>query len=171
MASPEVDARDQRLHAESHESSWRGHTFRYRLAAGFARPGDTVVDAACGSGYGAEFFEGIEYVGVDNDPGLEPTIVANLGEWQPDFDFDVFVGFETLEHLPDYGAYVQAAKQAKRWIVLSTPVVPTTHLNPFHHHNFAPGELASIFIDDQWSYYQSVLQPSELSEICIFERR
>lgn len=166
---PPVDERDERLHSESYERSWRGHRFRYRLAAGFAE--GTVLDAACGTGYGAEILGDVEYIGVDNDPSLEPTIAADLETWEPDFDFDVFVGFETIEHLSDYGPYVQAAKRARRWIVLSTPVVPTTHLNPFHRHNFAPGELASLICDEHWSYYQGILQPSELAEVCVFERR
>ncbi len=85
--------------------------------------------------------------------------------------FDVFCGFETIEHLTDYSHYVLHAKQARRWILLSAPVVPTTHLNPYHCHNFAPGEIASLFIDDDWGLFQSILQPSELSEVYVFERR
>jgi hypothetical protein len=184
-SSPAVDPRDKRLHADSSESSWRGHTFRYRLAAGFCKPGDTVVDAACGSGYGQALLGDVHWVGVDNDPAAiageafefqrEPGelrfIEADLQEWEPDFAFDSFIGFETIEHLPDYGPYIDAAKQAGRWIVLSAPVVPTTHLNPFHAHNFAPGELASLFIDSDWALYQSIVQPSELSEVYVFSRR
>src|SRR6185295_18778582 len=90
--------------------------------------------------------------------------------WEPDFEFDVFVGFETIEHLPSYEAYVRASKRARRWISISTPVVPTTHLNPWHVHNFAPGELTSLFVDHEWSFFQSVLQPAELSEIYVFAR-
>lgn len=163
---------DQRLNETSNERSVRGHLFRYMLASGFTVPGDVVVDAACGTGYGKALLrEGVEYIGIDNDATVGPSIQADLCEWQPDFDFDVFLGFETIEHLIDYHAYVAAAKRARKWIVVSTPVVPTTHLNEHHLHNFAVGELASLFVDGEWSYFQGLLQPSELSEICIFGKK
>lgn len=168
----------ERIHADT--ESQEGHRFRYHLAAGFCRPGDTVIDAACGAGYGAAILQEhgpVDYVGVDQD--ISETVeqpdcqflAADLRGWAAPFGFDVFVGFETIEHLTSYDHYVAHAKQARRWILVSVPVVPTTHLNPFHCHNFAPGQLVSLFIDDEWSWFQSVLQPAELSEIYVFARR
>lgn len=176
--TPEVAA--ERIgSADGSDRSTRGHAFRYHLAAGFIAPGDTVIDAACGIGYGAEILGrrgGVRYVGVDrdlaeHDPVVDRTFIeADLQQWCHDFAFDVFVGFETIEHLGSYEHYIATAKQARRWIVLSVPVVPTTHLNPWHLHNFAPGEVADLVCDDQWSLFQSVLQPAELSEIYVFSR-
>lgn len=156
-----------------------GHRFRYHLAAGFLQEDDVVIDAACGVGYGAEIlFERapINYIGVDHDINERADngrhfISADLRTWVSVVAFDVFIGFETIEHLTDYSHYVAHAKQARRWILLSVPVVPTTHLNPHHCHNFAPGEIASLFIDQEWQLFQSILQPSELSEIYVFSRR
>jgi hypothetical protein len=83
----------------------------------------------------------------------------------------VAVGLETIEHLCDYSHYVDMLKQARRWIIVSAPVVPTTQTNPFHLHDFVPGQLAELFVDDGWELFQTVSQPSEVSEISVFRRR
>jgi SAM-dependent methyltransferase len=175
-SAPEVT---QRIHADS--AGVDGHRFRYHLAAGFLERGDRVLDAACGIGYGAEILQargGVTYTGVDWDlsevavaGGIGRRFVeADLRVWVPDEGFDVFVGFETIEHLSSYEHYLVVAKQARRRLLLSTPVVPTTHLNPHHAHNFAPGQLAAMVVDTDWTLLQSVLQPAELSEIYVFGR-
>lgn len=167
---------------EMHGSSLYGHLTRYRLAAGWLEPDDTVLDAACGTGYGSDVLlqrGDVDYYGVDRN--LDELIVgarhnrrflrADLTTWQPDFRFDVFVGFETVEHLPDYRNYLHIAKQANRLMLLSVPVIPTVHMNPWHVHDFEPGELVGIVEDEHWQCIQSLGQPSEFSEIYIFTRR
>lgn len=173
----------ERITEETPEGDRRGHEFRYRLAAGFCRRGDRVLDAACGAGYGAALLgipPTVRYIGVDRDlcdiPPAPPQwrrrfIEADLETWEPDFTFDIFIGFETIEHLEDCTAYVRAAKLALRWIVVSCPIVPTVGVNPYHRRDFEPGELASLFVDDEWELYQAVAQPSELAEICVLRRR
>ena len=158
-----------------------GHEFRYRLASGFASSGDTVLDAACGTGYGFDLLPGSSnYVGVDRtlatlEVGLVDSvraqfIEADLCQWEPDFDFDVFVSFETIEHLADYTALIAAAKKAEYWVLLSTPIVPTKKSNSYHVHDFVPGDLRRLMVDDNWRHYQTVQQPSEVAEISVFER-
>lgn len=159
-----------------------GHEFRYRLAAGFVRSKDVILDAACGTGYGADLVRraaGSTYFGVDRDlqsevdelPGVRTFIEADLTTWEPDFAYDVFVSFETIEHLDDYTNLVRLAKRAGRWILMSVPVVPTKHINPFHVHDFEPGDLCRLIGGVEWRHFQTVQQPSELSEISVFERR
>jgi len=152
-----------------------GHEFRYRLASGFVSSGDTVLDAACGTGYGAQFFRGdVDYVGVDRDDSelaiRHGFVKADLCTWQPEFEYDVFVSFETIEHLTDYSNLINMAKRAQRWVLMSTPIVPTKKSNPYHRHDFKPGDLQRLMVDDGWSHYQTVQQPSELAEISVFER-
>jgi len=170
----------ERITAETPEGDRRGHEFRYRLAAGFCRSGDKILDAACGGGYGAALLAAgrpLQYNGVDRDLADVPQPTqwafwnADLENWEPDFDFDLFIGFETIEHLEDCSAYVRAAKRARRWIILSCPVVPTVGQNPYHRRDFEPGELPGLFVDDDWELYQSLSQPSELSEIYVLRRR
>jgi 2-polyprenyl-3-methyl-5-hydroxy-6-metoxy-1,4-benzoquinol methylase len=155
-----------------------GHRLRYHLAAGFLERGDVVLDAACGIGYGAEILTargGVTYVGIDKSteycegPG---TFVAADLNTVADFhvEFDVFVGFETIEHLTDYTNYVALAKKATRCILVSAPIVPTKHINPFHLHDFNRGDLVALFADDDWRHFATFDQPSEVSEVVVFVR-
>jgi hypothetical protein len=163
-----------------------GHDFRYHLAAGFIKTGYVVVDAACGTGYGPSIMGdfGYDYLGVDL---VEPT---DLPDEQNGIDWmladlsnptdqlfgcvrhaDVFIGFETIEHLQDYSKYLELAKQTRRWIAMSAPIVPTKHINPWHLHDFVPGQLQLLLEDEDWEHYQTVQQPSEVSEIVVMRRR
>jgi SAM-dependent methyltransferase len=158
-----------------------GHEFRYFLARAFIRRADTVLDAACGTGYGSQILaphgSGVRYLGVDIEPVHAHTcmahrfVEADLTTWDPSDPFDVGVSFETLEHVPDYHPLIATLKHSRKWIIASVPVVPTVGVNPFHCHDFVPGELAELFVDDDWELYQTLQQPSEVSEISVFRRR
>jgi SAM-dependent methyltransferase len=157
-----------------------GHEFRYHLAAGFCRLGDSVLDAACGVGYGGAILapqgSGVRYLGVDVEPVPNPSssrafVIADLQTWVPITPFDVGVSFETIEHLPDYQPLVATLKLARRWIIASVPVVPTVGVNPYHLWDFVPGQLAELFEDDDWQLFQTIQQPAEVCEISVFRRR
>lgn len=153
-----------------------GHELRYRLAAGFIRPTDTVLDAACGTGYGANILGACTYIGVDSVdfrevPSSVAFIRADLQSWQCRFAFDVALSFETIEHLDDYAHFISTLKQARRWILASVPIVPTVGINPYHKQNFGFSDLARLFVNDEWECYQTLYQETELSEIGIFRRR
>src|SRR4029079_9369656 len=115
-----------------------GHEARYALAAGFLRPGDVVVDAACGIGYGAlvlDAHDDVTYYGVDRDlshlaveeHARRTVIKADLGVWQPTFGFDVAVGFETIEHLESYEAYLGWARRERRVGIVVVAYMPSMH--------------------------------------------
>lgn len=177
-----------RIHQDTPEAQKSGHYARYHLAAGLCEPGVTVIDAACGIGYGADIIDSywnLNYVGVDIDvsearetgeweegcASERILIGADLVSWEPDFEFDVAVGFETIEHLSNYDTYIRWMKEARRWVILSCPVVPTVGTNPYHLHDFQSGDLARLFEDDErWSHFQTFGQPSEHSEISMFRR-
>lgn len=98
------------------------HVFRYHLASQYVRPGDVVLDAACGLGYGsyviqhttkasrvlgidgsdyavayadANFAAGCSRVGFQK--GFLPQCLAGI----PDHSVDMVLSFETLEHVED----------------------------------------------------------------------
>lgn len=152
----------------------RGHEFRYRLAAGFCTRSSRVLDAACGTGYGREFFD-CHYVGVDRSlEHLESRgwfVEADLETWQPRFAFDVFVSFETIEHLEDHSNLIAIAHRARHWIIMSAPIVPTVGINPHHRHDLQRGDLERLLTSDDWELYQTLQQPMELAEIVIMRSK
>lgn len=163
-----------------------GHEFRYHLAAGFCGSHAIVLDAACGTGYGARILQErgtVSYIGLDVDlTDLEVrrhhgrrffcVDLTRPDTWRiPDLVFDVFVGFETMEHLDDWRPWRDLALQATSWILVSVPVVPTVGVNPHHVHDFESGEVPVHFIHPDWSLYQTIAQPSEHSEVYVFQRR
>lgn len=158
-----------------------GHLARYHLATGFLEPRDVVIDAACGIGYGADLLQNVQdvhYVGIDKDLSGLSSIAWNgldriflkedLETWEPGAPFDVAVSFETIEHLNDWHTLVNWMCLAKKWIVASVPVVPTVGINPYHKHDFSPGELPDFF--DGWELFQVFQQPSEVSEVYVMQR-
>jgi hypothetical protein len=164
---------------------WRataGHEARYALAAGFLRPGDVVVDAACGIGYGALLLDAhhdVTYYGVDRDTSIVAVeegprrtfIEADLQTWQPPFEFDVAVGFETIEHLENYETYIEWVRRAKRYIIVSVPIVPSKHENVFHVHDFERDDIIQLVTaDDEWRLFQYFDQPWEVSCVYVFAR-
>ena len=153
-----------------------GHQVRYRFASSFASFGDTVLDAACGIGYGRTFFDSsVQYIGVDKEDHeagfVDEFIQADLNTWEPDFDFNLAVSFETIEHVQDYKFLISQLKKSTRWIITSVPVVPTVHMNEWHLHDFTPLELPGYIEDDNWEMMQYLAQPQELSEIYVFHRK
>jgi Methyltransferase domain len=159
-----------------------GHEARYALAAGLLRPGDVVVDAACGIGYGALILDAhrdVTYYGVDRDTSVVSVkphkrrtfIEADLQVWQPDFDFDVAVGFETIEHLENYEPYLDWVRRARRYVVVSVPIVPSKHENVFHLHDFERDDIIRLLTaDKEWRLFQYFDQPWEHSCVYVFAR-
>jgi 2-polyprenyl-3-methyl-5-hydroxy-6-metoxy-1,4-benzoquinol methylase len=126
------------------------HTERYDFAASLLRPDDIVIDAACGVGYGSAMLaEHCKHVyGYDRSPEAVAYAVSHYQSENIEFkildldeadllECDVFVSFETVEHLSQPKTFLEKAKGlAGRLIVLSTPIVPTLDFNPFHLHDF-----------------------------------
>jgi SAM-dependent methyltransferase len=136
------------------------HVARYRWAAALVE-GKRVLDAGCGTGYGAELLarEGAaSVVGVDVDrevieaaqregSGAVTFAAADLRELPADLGtFDAIVCFEVLEHIDEPEAALDrlaASLAPDGLLVVSSPnrdVYPPG--NPFHKHEFTPGELA-----------------------------
>jgi hypothetical protein len=159
-----------------------GHEARYALAAGFLRPGDVVVDAACGIGYGALILDAhrdVTYYGVDRDTSIvaieehprRTFIEADLQSWQPSFEFDVAVGFETIEHLENYHVYIEWVRRSKRYIIVSVPIVPSKDENVFHFHDFERDDVIRLVTADQeWRLFQYFDQPWEHACVYVFAR-
>jgi 2-polyprenyl-3-methyl-5-hydroxy-6-metoxy-1,4-benzoquinol methylase len=152
------------LHMDmSRESGPRAdaHLVRYALAADWVRPSDTVLDCACGLGYGTALLaarsSGLSFIGVDIDPASITYARDNFSGYQveyraaaadslhflQDHSVDTVVSFETLEHLEDYAAFLAEAVRVLKpdgRIIVSVPNQWVDESgadpNPHHHHVF-----------------------------------
>lgn len=156
---------DRDLHMDmSRESGPRSdaHMVRYALAASLVRPGDTVLDCACGLGYGSAILaaqsRGSRFIGIDIDPESVAYASAHFsGQYGVEYmaasatdltcietaSIDLLVSFETIEHLEDYTLFLEQAARVLKSdgrIIASVPnlwVDETGHdPNPYHFHAF-----------------------------------
>jgi SAM-dependent methyltransferase len=147
------------------------HTTRYDWAASLAA-GRTVADAACGTGYGARrlLAGGAARVdGFDISPdaiaearGLHADAAARFEVADvtrlpvADHTYDLFVSFETIEHVPDDLALLREVRRVLKpdgVFLCSTPNRAVTNpgiaitgrpYNPFHRREYTRPELAAV---------------------------
>jgi SAM-dependent methyltransferase len=156
---------DRDLHMDmSREAGARSdaHMVRYALAASLVREGDTVLDCACGLGYGTAILAaqsaGSRFIGVDIDAPSSAYARANFSQqygveyvtasatdlsFLEDDSVDLIVSFETIEHLPDYAPFLKEARRVLRpdgRIIASVPNLWVDETgedpNPWHFHWF-----------------------------------
>lgn len=162
----------ERISEEEWHSAF-GHIERYRWAAAQIRAGETVLDVACGIGYGAELLAptGCTYIGVDKPGVPSPTfasrgtfIEVDIEDWSgPPEPFDVAVCFETLEHVPTPAHLVRIISAARRLVLVSVPTVPTVGINEFHLRDYGVDDVPELFPDHD--VREVVAQPSERSHL------
>jgi 2-polyprenyl-3-methyl-5-hydroxy-6-metoxy-1,4-benzoquinol methylase len=153
-----------------------GHRYRYELAAKLMPAGSSVVDIACGIGYGAEIIQNIvavDYYGFDK---IAPDAkYAGRGEFVHDVDLNTFslprdydygICFETLEHLENPQHLANELMAHTELFMVSVPTIPTKHLNPFHLHDFTVDNILYMFKDCELLSLEE--QPSEFSHIFTF---
>ncbi len=132
------------------KSNSRTRAFRYRVANKYIKKIDVVLDVGCGSEYGRRTIHCKKYIGVDKYKESKADIIADLNNWQPTFDFDVFVALEVIEHIKNTENFIKIAKKAKREIIISCPASETMSFNKYHLYDFTPDDIDKLFIDDKW---------------------
>jgi hypothetical protein len=158
---------------------WRnhtGHTDRYQWAADRTYRYETVIDVACGIGYGSTFFTGRGYHGYDRPgvpvesfPGVFHDCDLNDPLWRPVF-CDVALCFETLEHVEQPAELATTLSLAtRRAIFVSAPTQPTRANNPYHLHDFTVDDIPPMFPD--FNVFEVWAQPEELSHVWFLIRR
>ena len=140
------------------------HLVRYAFALPYVR-GGSVLDAACGVGYGSAFLAdtATHVTGVDSD---EETIeyarrrygAANV-EFRPgdvcrlpdaDGSYDAVCSFETIEHVDEPERAIAEFARVLRpggVLVISTPNAPSTTrqpANPFHQIEWSAADFAQL---------------------------
>jgi SAM-dependent methyltransferase len=143
---------------------WGEHAARYVFALDYVKD-RSVLDIACGTGYGMAFLkrdaESVTGVDVDIEAAREALsecdtdktrVLLGDGTNLPfnDASFDVITSFETLEHLHARGNFLAELRRVLKprgTLILSTPNANYTKpvsgrpSNPFHVFEYEPGEL------------------------------
>lgn len=142
------------------------HYHRYLFALQFCR-GKSVLDIACGEGYGSALIGRVasKVTGVDIAGDAVRHATSNYGSDSVSFavgecadipvadaSVDVVVSFETLEHIADQNKFLREIKRVLRKegiLVISTPNTDVyreilTEPNPFHARELDEAEFSSI---------------------------
>ena len=134
------------------------HAIRYLFASQFVKS-KTVLDAACGSGYGSSILMNAgakKVVGIDNSSEAIEYCNKNYKKEDIEFKiencekinldtmFDIIVSFETIEHLKNQDNFLSGIKRVLKddgIFIVSTPNkenYPSD--NPFHFNEFTESE-------------------------------
>lgn len=117
------------------------HISRYFLARGWVMPGETVIDAACCTGYGSHLIGQVagKVYGLEVDEGCIRDADARWSAENIEFklhdidkeelpDADVLITIETMEHVQDLDHYLdQMWKHVRRAVILTVPLGGTSH--------------------------------------------
>jgi ubiquinone/menaquinone biosynthesis C-methylase UbiE len=158
----------ERQPVESSGRWWGEHIHRYNEALALIKPGDIVLDIACGTGFGTDMIAARTQGKVIGGDIAPDAIEECRNQWKksnmefmvldgtrlifPDNYFDKVVSFETIEHT---GKYREMAAEFARvlkpggLLILSTPNREVSSpdgiiVNPYHIQEFTCDELKEI---------------------------
>jgi ubiquinone/menaquinone biosynthesis C-methylase UbiE len=153
------------------------HLARYNFALDKIAPGDVVLDAACGSGYGSEILsrkadrvigldlsvDAINYARAHYQNSKTEFSVADLTRpiKLPDRSCDTIVCFETLEHVVDQrNMFVEFARLLKKGglFIVSTPDRQVITDKAHDHNEFHVAELSKRQFENLVGDYFQLLE-------------
>jgi 2-polyprenyl-3-methyl-5-hydroxy-6-metoxy-1,4-benzoquinol methylase len=177
----------ERMIPEKHGDSimYAEHMTRY-IAASQLVAGKTVLDIACGTGYGSWILaqSASQVSGIDNSPEAiayasehyaAENISYSIGQAEqidlPDASVDVVVSFETIEHIAHYDTFLSEIRRVLRpdgLAIISTPNdLEFAKGNHHHVHQFAEAELREVLaaeFEHIEPYYQATWAYAQVSD-------
>ena len=126
----------------------------YYIARGFVEPGDVVVDAGCGCGYGTAILSSVasKVIGIDRNEEMIDYAMKNYKESNNYFsvvnldqldrypECDVFVVIKVIEYLRFASSFLyKAGLSARKRVVLYEPNLPKG--------------IELSHLGDQWKYW------------------
>lgn len=155
-----ADADSENLDVMANPTGWveQLHIQRYEWAAAHLADAftdqrlESVANAACGTGYGSPILgRALGCVFVDGFD-LDERALETARKRHPEYcfskrdvtdpfinNYDALVCLETIEHLDDPWTFL--SHLTVQHLVLSTPIIPTKHRNPFHKWDFTKAEI------------------------------
>ena len=178
--------RGERQIHERFEDVRADHRGRYIFAKGQLPQGGSVLDVACGIGYGSQHLQadGRRILGVD----IEQSAVDHANRFFPltppsgyvcsdalalpeDGGFDAIVSFETIEHVPEDVALVKKFRRLLKkggLLVCSTPnqtVMPFSKERfPYHVRHYTVESISGLLRDAGFTIDRICSQHSKTSE-------
>jgi 2-polyprenyl-3-methyl-5-hydroxy-6-metoxy-1,4-benzoquinol methylase len=165
------------------------HLDRYAFARKHLVQG-TVLDIACGVGYGTVFLAGspgiVRVVGVDvsaeairyarqhyNHERVS-YVCSPAHEFEPEEFFDNIVSLETIEHLDHpnefFSQLVTILKPGGR-LIASVPITPSVDANPHHRSNFSARKFEQLGTSHSLRHVDSLSQIQPYDALAIVARR
>ena len=165
------------------------HLDRYAFARKHLVQG-TVLDIACGVGYGTVFLaespgvarvvgvdvsaEAIRYARQHYNHERVSYVCSPADEFKPGEAFDNIVSLETIEHLDHpsefFSRLVELLKPRRR-LITSAPITPSVDANPHHKSNFSARTFARLGTSHALRRVDSLKQIQPYSAVTMFTRR
>jgi SAM-dependent methyltransferase len=165
------------------------HIERYEFAARKLRDTTSILDLACGVGYGSRLMKdsipGARVTGVDVSAEAIAYAVAHYSKAglkfrlsdAMDFDdgpFDAVVSFETIEHLPDPQGFMERVTQRLLrpggLFIGSVPVTPSMDANPHHLHDFTARSFRRLLASHDLVELDSLHQVQTYSPLAVITK-
>lgn len=166
----------------------RLHMERYQFAAENLLPG-SVLDLACGVGYGTALLAGqagvTQAVGVDiNPPSVEYARqrygsarilfeCSDAMKFQGSALFMNIVSLETVEHVEDprgLFAHLVSLLALGGRLIASVPITPSVDANPHHRTNFSAASFKRMGKQNSLQYVTSMVQVQKFNPVAVVRR-
>jgi SAM-dependent methyltransferase len=165
------------------------HIERYEFAARKLRDAKSILDIACGVGYGSRLLkdslpaalvtgvdssaDAIEYA---NDRYALPGLTFRVADGMTfdDGPFDAVVSLETIEHLPDPQRFIQRVTtrllRPSGIFIGSVPVTPSMDANPHHLHDFTARSFRKLLTSRGLIEFDCLHQIQPYSPVAVITR-